>query len=316
VDLKLVAALGSGSAPSPLPLDERQRIRCSLTIVFDGRNANIPWGARAGYDTQCVFMDEIDNFTEAQLAATLSRYPWRDLPAGSIYAKGYNGLYPDTDWRGRANAYADRLELILSYGKRLVFHALPDDPYYWLGPRLGWDWRRVRDDLEPVYRHPRVQACIDRAVVAWEPPSDTLNSVWVPACAWLADVFPAAERFVHMAPDHNAPCASEGDPVPDGQAWRNIAPYVHGFLYQSSMMGENRESQFLFDTNYVQLHFDRGINNWPTVGADGRDLYAIGYEYASYWRHNGATPSMEPGITWGHDLMDGGMIRGFGDGSR
>ena len=160
-----------------------------------------------------------------------------------------------------------------------------------------------------------MQACIDRVAPAWEPPKDTLNSVWVDAVKWQADVFPNALRTIHQEPDHNAPCRSTGD-VPDGQAWQNVAPYVHGCLYQSGMMAERREDQFLFDTEYGQQHFDQGINGWPTHGADGKPLVWLGYEYASQWRHNGDTPSMEPGDTWGHDLMARGKILGYGDGAR
>jgi len=321
LDLRSRLAL-AGAAPDPgrLSFDECERVRCSLTIVFDGRGLNIPWGARPGTATQCIFLDEIDNFSEEDLAKVMALYPWRDLPAGGIIQPGYNGFYPDTNWIGRADEYAAVLWRIRAYGKRFVYHPLPDRFPYWLGPRDGWDWKLVKRDLEPVFTHPGVQAAIDRAAGFWEPPPNTRNQVYVDAVKWQADIFPQAWRTIHMSPNHNAPC--DGDPdavppdVPDGPAWRNVAPYVHGFLYQSSMMDERREDQFLFDVDYVQEHFDRGINDWPTHGADGRQLVAVGYEYASRWRHDGETPGMEPGIAWGHDMMARGLIRGFGDGSR
>lgn len=183
----------------------------------------------------------------------------------------------------------------------------------------NWLIDEARRHLEPIFRQPEYQAVCRAVCLGWEPSMDRPNREYVAWFQWLADVFPHALRYLHMVSDFDAP-GNNDDLTPgrpdfkgnDG-CWRNIAPYIHGYLSQSSTFehpdhidsdpranGRTDFQQWVdryrkSEPSSLPGRFRTGYAGWPRDSAwgPGIPIDVIAAEYGSYttfWLRRGPRP--------------------------
>lgn len=229
---------GSGSTPFPPP-PKQQNGQLVLRVPF------APYGPRPGQPNNIFFVDEADVIWDLnpELADALLQ-PWvargaTGCAAGPIYAAGYHGQYPDTNWIGRGDRYAEFLTWLVQRIPSITLFLIPDVPPYYDGWTKEYFWDRIRRDLEPVYRHPEIQALAKagnlRVCSQWEQFSSTerMAQVW----DWMADVFPDAKRFWHNPAGHGSPCLSTED---EKGGWESAFKHgLTGMLLQGDFVESN-----------------------------------------------------------------------------
>jgi hypothetical protein len=201
------------------------------------------------------------------------------------------------DFRPDPNAVADVLQEMWDDDLYPVCFLSPDN----------WTLDQMRA-LEPIFRSDRWQA-LCRLIVpkGWEPNSaKTSNAEYVAWLKWGREVFPRALVYLHLESDHYAPGnATDLDPTIDGKpnphyignarAWRNVAPYLHGYLEQIEpvrvMPGEDPRRKEEVRKLFQPERFREGTNGWPTTSAWGNaplDHHLA--EYCSYTKYHQNVP--------------------------
>ncbi len=339
-DGKVISAMGMdpdplpGPPPEPAPwetvtVEQLKRWRGSIgTTLWDG-----PLGYRPGQPDNAIFTAEYINpgYSDADRAKMLSLYPYSHVALNPILAKGYHGMWPDTDYRGNIGEYQRLVDGLWHAGKIPVLFLLDDTGVYCNGEWIDRD--KIEAELTPLYSQPWFQQRGRIVVNGWEHNYCAADWQWV--CEWMARVFPNALRYVHFQSGHGAPgwgseLAPNGPYENEGAMWWPIAPYIHGFLQQDtySFMGETDDGrtpdeQVLYDAWDFIRRFQTGEpGNWPTAGADGTPISMVMFEYGAYL----LTPSVGPGrfgtfpaaadgsVEMGRQLLEVANIGGYGDG--
>jgi len=269
-----------GARPAPSVLTE--------TLVVKG---NYPHGPEPNTSDNRVFMDELEQFSDADVARLLDQYQrdgYTSITLGPAYALGYHGEYDDTNWMRDPSRIIAVMRECKNRGLGITLAVLPDcPPYYW----GTWDWDAVERDLTPLYSRPEFQELVDVVQVEWE--INTANAECCKAGAYCARVFPnAAVYFWHTPPGHSAPGLSS-EPMSEAQMWDNFDAAVKAVkssakagwgmqddsIYESSWTREQQMENFANNVRVMMNHFPSIVKwtreylayavyhwNWPVDG--------------------------------------------------
>lgn len=226
----------SGGAP-PIP----NELRGQFVLTVPGA----PYGPRPGAADNTGFIDEADTVADTLGYEAAGRFiaPWvgwaNHAPIGPPWTpRGYSGQYPQTNWIGRADAYADFLTWMVQRIPVLTLFMLPDAPPYFVNNE-DYNWPLIEQDLTPIFRHPRIQALANaghlRVCSQWETYStiEKMQPVW----AYMQRMFPQVKRFWHNPPGHLSPAQGHED---EQAAWRSaVAGGIDGLLLQGAPIDSN-----------------------------------------------------------------------------
>lgn len=308
--------------PASITLDELRKFRGALYTA----RANVGQGPRPYQPSNVCAMDYYDTYQQNERDIMVEAYKARnytDCCYGPLIDPGYHGQYAATDYRGNFDVYLDTVQELYDQGIRPTNFILPLlEGITLVNGKL--DIGLCNTNLRPLFSDARCQALFRKVCLAWEPndglgPDSPIayNSEWITAVKWLADVFPNALRYIHMAPDHDAPGGSF-ESIGGGTMWRNVAPYIHGYMPQ---FGGYDAGLHPFMENVtatmVDLYkrFTTGYADWPTFSAYGPStpLDLVFCEYASYWDYWQNRLESEA-ISIGDSVMKTGCVVGYFDG--
>lgn len=290
-------------------------------------------GIRPGRADNALFTAEYMNpaYDATARAQMRAAYPYTHWALNPLVAGGYSGYWGPTDWSATPGAYLDRVAELWQAGKVPVVFALDDTGRWANGRRINRE--AVERDLTPLYSQPQWQALVRVVALAWEPDYEAADWQW--AVRWLARVFPRALRYVHFPSGHGAPgqgyeLASNGPYASEAAMWVPVAPYIHGLLLQDTYAfidagtpddGRTNEQQVLYDAADFVRRFRDGYAGWPRVGADGKPVDVVMFEYGSYALFNGGparfgtfAAAAASSYEMGRQLLDVPGLAGIGDG--
>lgn len=269
------------------------------------------------------FMAELDSVwkeDKAEAQRILDAYKalgFNHVPAGTPVDHGYSGHYPDADWRGDIEGYADFLQWLRQNGVVYTLFLVPDYAPYFLGIHDGFGFDAIERDLTPIFLNPRIQALTLRTATIWEQwaPIAQMGAVF----DYQRRIFPNAERCWHNGVGHLSPGGS--DESEEG-AWRSAAAHgITGFCYQATPPTWQADREPIEQLKYDLWDMARrfgigpGVNPWglPIRGPNGQLLtidFFEGTAYSSYWDGLFST-----GPTWGKAALSVPGIRFALDGS-
>lgn len=280
--------------PSSIPLETLAQIKGAMWTA----RLKLPFGPRPNQDDNILAMDFYQLYNATDRARMIQAYHGdrgytHAVTGPNAGGDCYHGQYPcQTDPPNQAqwDAYLDGIQEWWDAGITPVYFAKPDN----------WSMGQM-DQLDKLFSQPRAQKLL-RVVVytGWEPwKYEITNAEWV---AWVqrgARVFPNALRLIHTVADVDAPTGGDDDKKLAGgnaTAWRNVVPYLHGWLVQSCgyACSGNPTPTPEFLTNFANLfnlsmgslraRFEQGYAGWPTNSAwsDGRPLKVYAGEFAAY----------------------------------
>lgn len=317
--------------PSDIPLREIARIRGAMWTVPG------PWpmGPRPGQPNNVTSLGNLAAYPPDIQQQMIDHYKGFGYthcvfgPPGGPGA-GYGGWWPQTvDFTGPVG-----FELFLDYLQKFWNNGLTPVVF------LHFDnenFQQTRDRWDPLIRNnPRAQRLI-RAIVpaGWEPAEyQWTNATWIQYMKWARDVLPNALVLVHTTSDIHAPIGGPDEFGDDNGtdpalAWVKIAPYLHGWLFQSRTWeraeGTGGDNRFPSRTNYenwvalfdpndeksLTHRFRTGYAGWPRGSAWGPDKPVLVYaaEYCSMWITrdiNGGANKYWEGVKWGDAAMKAG----------
>jgi hypothetical protein len=305
---------------------------------------DLPCGPRPNAADNILFTAEFgsscfDQVAREKMIAAYRARSYTHWAIGPIESHGYSGQFPEQDWTANADGFADRLEQLWRAGQIPVVFLMPDTGFCADGQSI--DWPCVESRLTPIYSSPRFQALARVVVLAWE--ANYSNADYTKGVEWMARVFPHARRYLHFESGHAAPCrgdelAESGGPIAnEGACWKPVASHIHGFLAQNTWTfgGENIEAgrtakqQFLYNLWDMGRRLVTCETGWPCVGADGKPLDVVNFEYGSYYVYRFGLRYVPQAMEWGDagltaapfaDPSTGRMIdaakylTGYGDG--
>lgn len=148
---------------------------------------------------------------------------------GPVYAGGYHGWWPDTNWVGQdPSTFADFCEWVAGFGLSITLVVFPDCGIYWHGTEAGWDWAAIDRDLKPLYDQDRVRAAVSRVQFGWE--IWTYVAGMIPGYDRMRAWFPTQERCWHNGPEHASPGMGTEEERP---TWQTAADHgIHRLLFQ------------------------------------------------------------------------------------
>lgn len=254
----------------------------------------------AGAIPDRFFLAEIDVLWErSQVEAKRIVREYRALGAnhvmtGPVYAHGYHGHYPDTDWLNEPDAFAACLRWLASEGLAVTLVVAPDCAPYYDDRARTFDWAAMAR-LADFYRRLRSAGIVlTRVCSQWEQWQRRDEAARL--FEWMRELFPEAQRYWHSPPGHLSPGA--GDEEERG-TWESACAHgIHGLLLQAdppSSPDPNKDGRAPID----QMRYDladmvrraRGINSpWgdPILterGVPFEIVYAEGCAYSMYWSH-------------------------------
>lgn len=205
------------------------------------------------------------------------------IMTGPVYAGGYAGAYPATNWLGRVDKYADFLRWLWAHSVAVTLVVMPDVlPYYDDGAKtFGRD--AIERDLTPFYAELRQTGLMPARVVSqWEQWQDLLECGWL--FDWMARTFPTEERCWHNPPNHLAPGPSEG-PSEAECAQHAVDHGIQAWCYQADPYQSPGNPRTAFDQMQYDLwdlsrRFTMGYAGWP-IGP--KLYYAEGTAHPMYW---------------------------------
>ncbi len=303
--------------PSTVPLTELARIRGCMW----GVRSNLPYGVRPDRDDNILAMDYFGSehrdggplFNTAQRLKMLEDYTrenYTHAVDGPIQGNdGYHGLYPI--WRGEVPSqeqwerFLDSVQQKWNAGIATIYFVRPD----------GWSFEKTRDVMTPFLTQPRAQRLL-RIIVpgGWEPNGgiyDISSYTWAMYGKWIREIMPNALVYLHNAvkadgapPDAPVGTDEHGDDSTNksnGEGWRRVAPYYHGWLVQSGPFEQPvgvdpgaREWAAMFNPggdgatfHGVAWHFANAIDGWPRGSAwgDNEPLHLVSGEQSAYWQY-------------------------------
>lgn len=274
------------------------------------------------------FLAELDSLwkhdpAEAQRVLDVYRsLGFNHVVTGPAVERGYHGHYPDTNWLGNPDGFADFLQWLTDEGMAFSLFLLPDIDPYFHGTGHGWDWALVERDFTPFYAHPRIQALTTRTILAWEQWAGLHEMAR--AFRWQARLFPQAERLWHNGPGHDSPCNGDEDSL---IGWQSASLNgCTGFAFQahppttppSDLDGRSPIDMLVYDL----MDMRRRLHGLPTspwgnaaVTTQAGDLLTIDYlegtAFAMYWTDD----HREVGPAWGAAALSVEGIRYALDGA-
>lgn len=274
----------------------------------------LPCGPRPNQADNILFTAEFgsscfDQATRAKMIETYRARSYTHWSIGPIESAGYSGQFPQQDWTTNGDGLADLLEQLWRGGEIPILFLLPDTGFCADGQSI--DWGCVESRLTPVYSSPRFQALTRIVVLAWE--ASYTNADYIKGVEWMERVFPHARRYLHFESGHAAPCrgselAESGGPIAnEGACWKPVASHIHGFLAQNTWTfgGENLDDGRTAKQQFLYNLFDMGRRlvmcetGWPCVGADGKPLDVVNFEYGSYYVYRHGASFVQQAIEWG-----------------
>lgn len=289
-----VSPSGGHVDPSNIPLAELARIRGSMWTA----RLDVAYGPRPNQPSNILTLDALYLYDETEKLRQLKAYtgrgythtdvgPW--IPPNNDVSL-YHSIYPIK--LQTFDEYLDNLQVMWDNGVTPICFIKPDN---W---NAAWfDWL-----LDTYYTSERAQRLCRVVCIAWEPNKDTPNAEWVRWAKSQARVLPRALKTMHMETDFDAP-GNNADFTPSsptyigmGQAWCNIAPYIHLYLNQTYgyMDGGNPIPQSPFLTEFAKLfnpndqgsligRFMTGYAGYPTFSAWGpnKRILVCAAEYAA-----------------------------------
>lgn len=221
---------------------------------------------------------------------------YNHVPTGPIIEHGYHGHYPDTNWLGEADRFADFLAWLRSHEIEYTLFLFPDFWPWFHGTGVGWDHALIEAQLVPFYRHPRIQALTKRVCVAWEQWASIPEMVKV--FDLMRMLFPDAERYWHNGPGHDAPCNNTEHSL-DG--WVSAAAHgVTGYYFQahppetqpSELDGRTPLEMMMYDLWDAVRRLHGNGSPWgnpPVLTPRGELLKVVYFEgiaHGQYWHDN------------------------------
>jgi hypothetical protein len=316
--------------PSTFDKRELMRIRGAMWTVRG------PWryGPRPGQPDNITALEFIYSYgdpmtpfvlndEQQNMLATYKALGYTHVAFGPPCAASYHGQYPDTNFITSPemfDVWLDWLQMFYDHGLIPVVFLHKDGASF-------EESFALYDHL--IRNNPKAQRLIRLVVpTGWEPAKYEWSSyTWMKFCKWAREVLPDACVLIHTVSDVDAPVGTDtnGDDNgrPNAEGWARVAPYIHGWLVQSSAFedpdshGDPNNPQNtnfdnwagLFDKNKRGSYWDRfhnGYGGWPRFSAWGNEpLYIFAAEFCSYWAYNGNRPYAE-GVKWGDRALSVG----------
>lgn len=247
--------------------------------------ATVHGGRFADAKPNRFFMAEIDVLWDEQPAEAdriLREYValgGTHLLTGPVWAHGYDGHFPATNWLGRVERFAAFLRWVASHGVFVTLVVGPDNAPYYDDRARTFDRAAIERDLTPFYAALRATGAMPTRVVSqWEQWQDTAESGWL--FDWMARVFPTEERVWHNPPNHLGPGPSDMSEA--ATAAHAVAHGIQAWAYQADPYGGGDGR-----TSFQQMQYDladlvrrsKGYAGWPQ---GFRTYYAEGTAHPMY----------------------------------
>lgn len=286
--------------------DKVERAQGAIATVL----ANLPWGPRPNQDNNCLFTAEYVNklaWTADLRKKQISVFPYFQWSLNPPLAKGYHGMYPDTDLLNDFDFYLTCMAELWQAGKMPVPALVPDCAPSLEGGKLNREW--IESVLTPLYSQPRFQAMARKVRLEWELNLSADDWQWV--VQWAARVMPNAIRCIHFESGHGAPgnhddfIENGGQYADEGAMWMPVAPYVHQLWAQDTwaFMGQTDHGRTpMQQIAYDLQDFARRFNEpgyrptWPcliSANGPGIGVQVSNDEYGSYATVNSRVPEEE-----------------------
>lgn len=280
-------------------------------FVIETANPFATWPEFAGHAIpNRFFLAEIDTLWKVDpdaaqrvLAAALA-LGVTHVMTGPVWANGYAGHYPATDWLDDVAGFARFYRWLRAQVDVSLVLAPDNGPYYDTQARV-FDWRQM-DRLAAFYRQLRTQEGIvlERVVSQWEKwqRRDEARTLF----RWMRDLWPEARRYWHNPPGHLSPGAGDEE---ERQTWQSaLDAGIHGLYLQADPYsggdGRSPKEQMVYDlTDMVRRA--RGANSpWgppllTTQGTPMEIVFAEGTAHPMYW--HGATQALA--AEWGEAAL-------------
>lgn len=283
----------AGVNPADIPLEQLARIRGAMWT----ETLPLSLGPRPGSPDNVAATDFLWNYSPEEreaLVANLRGLGYTHCVVGPIVdSDGYHGAWTPNDWRQKWDSFLDMLQFLWDHGLAPVVFIHPDH----------WTLEETKA-LGVLFQSERAQKLIRIIVPAgWEPTRyEWSNATWVEFAKWGREMFPNALCLLHTVSDVDAPVGTDerGDDngkLSNADGWRRIAPYLHGWLTQTSTYErkDGYEGGLSNFQNWVNLfnpaipgsykhRFTAGYAGWPTFSAWGNaPLKVYAGEYLAYW---------------------------------
>ncbi len=234
------------------------------------------------------FMAEIDTLWKVDVSAAqrvMDAYRQAGgshIMGGPIFANGYAGAYPKTDWLGQVPQFADFLRWVKGNGVAFTLVVMTDAQPYYDDRTATFNRDAIERDWTPFYAELRQTGMMPTRVVSqWEQWQDLPECGWL--FEWMARVFPTEARGWHNPPNHLAPGPSEGPSEADcaRHAWdKGISFWAYQADPYGGGDGRNAYQQMQYDLADLERRFKTGYAGWP-IGP--KLYYAEGTAHPMYW---------------------------------
>ncbi len=245
-----------------------------------------PHGPNPGAADNRVFMDELEQFSDADVTRLLDQYQgdgYESVTLGPAYGLGYHEQYGDTDWMSDPTRIIAIMRECKRRGLGITLAVLPDcPPYYW----GTWDWEAVERDLTPLYSRPEFQQMVDVIQIEWE--INTTNAEACKAGAYVARVFPhALVYYWHTPPGHSAPGLSSElqptGPFPDEQAmWDTFEAAVKAVRPDAKVGWAMQDDSIYMQELTLEQKMENFANNVRVMMRHFPNIVKLAREYLAY----------------------------------
>lgn len=262
-----------------------------------------PFGPRPGAADNVVFFAEIDVIREHQPAwadtavRVLKARGGNHIMTGPIWANGYGGQYPKTNWLGRVDQFVDFWRWATEqHGIALSLVVGPDNAPYYNDHARTFDMAAMERDLTPFYTDLQLRVGpLPRVITQWEQWQWMKDSA--PFLDWMTRVFPQSERIYHNFIDHLGPGESyEGGPT-EAELMHHVVKHgIGSYLYQGpprgwyrgalNRDGRDEAGQTAYDLADLVRRLHHGYAGWPMRTPDGKPLIVRLGERHAYGRYN------------------------------
>lgn len=312
--------------PEPTPIERPVDLRGQFVIYTRNPWAGDPRFPRALPDR--FFMAELDAVWDQKpdeaerIIAEYKALGCNHVTVGPIKDVGYHYHYPDVDWTGNIERFAEFLRWLLAHGVEFTLFALPDNAPFFETPGRGWDMAAVSRVFAAPYARLGELVEIRRVVSAWEQWGPGANMVQV--FRWLRRTFPGATDLLwHNGVGHLGPCLGtefERGGMTSNEAWRAIAAEgCTGLALQTWPLNSTIPSHdgtpplshldmLAYDIWDMRRRFVGEASPWggPIVSSlSGQPLtveYMEGCAYAQYWTDT----ARDIGPAWRQAALDAG----------
>ncbi|MEO8484169.1 MAG: hypothetical protein ABI634_18300 [Acidobacteriota bacterium] len=236
----------------------------------------------------------------------------RHVMCGPVWANGYGGHFPATDWLSQPYEFAKFWSWLTNQVDATLVVAPDNAPFYDDNART-FDWGQM-SKLTMFYAKVRGLGVIPTRVVSqWEQwqRRDVARRLfeWVTAC------FPDARRYWHNPPGHLSPGAGDEE---ERDTWQSaLDAGMHGLYLQADPYaggdGRSPKAQMVYDLADMQRRARGDHSPWggPLLTREGQPMdviFAEGTAHPMYW--HGATQALaaewaDAALTVVTDTIDG-----------